>query len=175
MELYLFSVIFTSILFFISFITKFFNIKKFIEVFISLGFKKKYSSILAKFILFCELLVSIFVLFKSTNLLGGIILLFLILCFLLATIYSQIKNLKIICNCFGQFTDDHLGKSTYFRIGILITLFLILIFSPYRVGIIDMPLDVTLNLFLSGVNLMLIYFLLIAFYKYIFIRKDKSI
>lgn len=175
MEIYLFILVFTSIVFLFSFVAKLFTFNQFIKVFVSLGFNKIFSLLCAMFILSCEVLVSVLLLFRSTNFWGELILLFLILSFLFSTVYSQIKNLTIKCNCFGKLMDDNLGKSTYFRILVLLILFSTSTFSHNKVGITDIPADVIVNLILASINLMLIYFLSSAFIKYISIRKVKMI
>ncbi|MDP4085006.1 MAG: hypothetical protein Q8934_10390 [Bacillota bacterium] len=170
--IYIFIQIFISMLFLFSTFSKIISFNKFKNVFYYLGFNNVFSVTGATFILTCESLVSILIIFKSTFTYGITILIFLVLSFLFAAIYSQFKNLDIKCNCFGELTDEKLGKSTYIKIIFLTTLFLILIINNKNVGILEMPFETTIYLVFSSLNIMFLYFLLNSFIKFLILRRS---
>jgi hypothetical protein len=168
--IYFFQILISTIFLF-SFGSKVLTFNQFKSVFSSLGFTKVFPQLFAVFILICEFSVSLLIVFKSTYLYGEIMLLFLILSFLFTTIYSQYKKLKIKCNCFGGFADENLGKSTYIRILFLSILLCILTLSNIKVGIEDIALNTTINLILSSVNILFLYFLINSFITMFLIRR----
>ncbi|WP_367591152.1 MauE/DoxX family redox-associated membrane protein [Heyndrickxia shackletonii] len=175
LEIFYFIQIFTSIIFLFSSVSKLFTLSQFINVFQSLGFNKTFSLFCAISTFLLEFSVSVFIVFKSTVSIGMIILILLIFAFLGTTIYSQIKSLKIKCNCFGNLMEDNLGKSTYYRIFFLLILFFSLTFSQNYIGITEISDTITINFVLSSINLMLFYFLFNAFGRLILMNRTRNI
>lgn len=175
MGIIFFTQIFICTIFLFSAISKLINFNRFKIIFYSFGFNEVISLIGATIILTAEILVSILIIFKSSFTYAIAILFFLILSFLFATIYSQFKKIDIKCNCFGELTDEKLGKTTYIKILFLTTLFSILITNGHSVGILEIPFEITMYLILSSINLMFIYFLLNSFIKFFISRKSKEV
>ncbi|WP_369916782.1 MauE/DoxX family redox-associated membrane protein [Lysinibacillus sp. 2017] len=170
-ELILFIKILISTIFLFSFISKIFTFTKFLNVFSSLGFNKYFSFIAAILILSLEALVSLLIIFKKTSFYGEVILFFLILSFFITAIYSQIKRLQISCNCFGELSDEKLGKSTYPRIVFLFILLNLLFFSKIEVGITTYSFEKNFMLCFASINIMILYYLSKNFKKLTTLRR----
>ncbi|AWE08386.1 hypothetical protein DCE79_13670 [Lysinibacillus sp. 2017] len=111
------------------------------------------------------------IIFKKTSFYGEVILFFLILSFFITAIYSQIKRLQISCNCFGELSDEKLGKSTYPRIVFLFILLNLLFFSKIEVGITTYSFEKNFMLCFASINIMILYYLSKNFKKLTTLRR----
>lgn len=170
-ELVLFTKILISTIFLFSFISKLFTFKQFQNVFFSFGFNNNFSFIAAIFILALEILVSSLIIFKRTSIFGEVILFFLILSFFISALYSQIKRLQISCNCFGELSDEKLGKSTYPRIIFLFILLSFIFLCKIEIGITTYSFEKKFMLLFSSINIMVFYYLSKNYKKLITIRR----
>ena len=164
-----------SLLFLVSFVSKLVRFNDFKSVFLSIGFNNRLSLFGAGIILLLEILVAVLIVFKSTTGYGQFLLLFLILTFIFTTLYSQLKKLKIKCNCFGAITNENLGMTTYVKNSILLLLLLyISIGQRDNVGIEDFSIEVIIHLLIASINVILIYFLLSSFINLVLLRRSPK-
>ncbi|WP_144564216.1 MauE/DoxX family redox-associated membrane protein [Bacillus licheniformis] len=175
MELIFFIQCFFSVMFSISFIVKLKNISGFIETVSSIISNLFVAKISAYFFLILEALAAITIAFNTTKLFGEVIILMLLLAFLISNLLVQFKKQKIKCNCFGKLSEEFLGdKVSYYRITVLgLLLGTLIFFRRSQTGIELVPLNTTLNLFLSSIAVMLTYFLINTYIHLMYMRRNK--
>lgn len=154
-----------SVIFLMSSISKLKSLNSFKSTIQELGFSTKISGFGAVFVVVVELLISVFILFEVTRVIGSVLLTFSLLLFS----WSAWKALKIKkeiqCNCFGNISNGSLGKKTFLRIIPIGILNFILFFYPKDATIIGQSwLEITSAVF-SSIGVFIIFSLIITYYN----------
>ena len=154
-----------SVIFLMSSISKLKSLNNFKNTIQELGFSKKISGLGAIFIVVIELLISVFILFEFTRVIGFVLLTFTLLLFSWSA-WKAIKiEKKIQCNCFGNISNSSLGKKTFLRIIPIGILNLILFLYPKDTSIIGQSwMEITSAVF-SSISIFIIFSLIITYYS----------
>lgn len=158
-------VTFLALIFFISGISKMFNLNSFKGTLDQLRIKQNWSKIALIGVPLGEIATSILLVIPVTQFLGQVIILILLTMFVWAA--WRARGRSVDCNCFGGMIGEQFGRGTYFRIFFIFALDLLqimLLSSPikvYQLSFIEI-----VSAILTSIGIILIYSLFITIGKY---------
>lgn len=160
----LFIQVFLSVIFFVSSIAKWMDLRSFRETIHQLKIPMKLASAGAVTVPLMEMAAAFMLIWDSTRLFGCTLILLLLASFVWAAWNARGKYMD--CNCFGNLAAEKFGIMTYMRIGVIFMMCLyLLLYKDRSLEIQPVWEDVSVAL-LSSIGILALYLLLVNLYKY---------
>ncbi|KMJ56906.1 hypothetical protein AB685_19495 [Bacillus sp. LL01] len=162
---YILAIIFLASTFFISSVSKLNSRESFYKTLHTLGFHAKYNSFIFYMIVLSEMLISIFIIFSVSRMYAHLLIYLLLIIFIYVFYLVRKSGRDVNCNCFGDLTEERIGKFTLIKIGILFILNTSVWLYSVDATITSYPITIVIEMFSIATGIWLLYFLLISYRK----------
>ncbi|MNZ92647.1 hypothetical protein D3C78_1116790 [compost metagenome] len=156
--------VFLIVVFLLSSLGKFLNIKSFRETMLQLRIPYPWSGIGTVGVPIAELLACILLLIPSIQLYGQLLILLLLASFIWAS--WRARGRSVDCNCFGGIVGEQFGRMTYLRIVVIFILNMVLFFTTSNIALLEFSLIEMISAILTSIGIIVIYSLLVLLQKY---------
>ncbi|MBA9085703.1 putative membrane protein YphA (DoxX/SURF4 family) [Fontibacillus solani] len=156
--------VFLIVVFLLSSLGKFLNIKSFRETMIQLRIPYPWSGIGTIGVPIAELLACILLLIPSIQLYGQLLILLLLASFIWAS--WRARGRSVDCNCFGGIVGEQFGRMTYLRICAIFILDMVLFLTTSNTALLEFSLIEMISAILTSIGIIVIYSLLVLLQKY---------
>lgn len=170
MDLFIFTQVFMSVIFFVFAIAKLTKLSSFMDTLRQLRIKPVWARIVVVIVPLVELVACLLLLLTSTLLYGEVLVLVLLGSYVWAA--WRAKGRMVNCNWFGGLISEKFGFAMYVRIVVLLTMCIFLLVAPAQLTVDSASILEIITSIFSSLGIIAIYLLVLTLRQYNALYQD---